>query len=163
MRTKKDLDAEFAALYREHGQTVFRLCMLYLGSAAKAEDAAQETFYKAYKGLHGFRRRSDAGTWLTRIAINTCKDVLRRVEPLPIAELSSEPAYTEERDTGLSLSAAVSRLSPKLREAVILHYYRGLELKEAARILGISAAAAAKRLERARTELRQLLGEDFYE
>ena len=161
MQSKRDIDAAFDALYREHGGEIFRVCLLYLGDRAAAEDAAQDTFYKAYKGLHGFRRRSDIGTWLTRIAINTCKDALRKVKPIPLDDMAHEPSYTDDRDTRLTVAQAVSRLSPKLREAVILYYYRELPQKDIARLLRVSESAAAKRLERGREALREMLGDDF--
>lgn len=160
---QKNTDAAFDALYREQRSAVIRLCMLYLHDETLAEDAAQETFYKVYKGLHGFHRRSDIRTWVTRIAINTCKDILRRRNPVPLDDLTAEPSYTDDRDVGLSLTAAIAALPPKLRETVILYYYRELPQKDIARLLGVSLSAVAKRLERARAQLKELLGEDFDE
>ena len=65
-----------AAITRWEKQ-LLRLCFAYLGDTALAEDAVQETFFKAWKGYDRFRADSNEKTWLTRIAVNTCKDLLK--------------------------------------------------------------------------------------
>jgi RNA polymerase sigma-70 factor (ECF subfamily) len=60
-----------------YGDGILRLCILYLGDRHLAEDAFQETFVKAWKKRDDFRGDSSVKTWLTRIAINTCRDLLR--------------------------------------------------------------------------------------
>ena len=56
---------------------LLRLCFAYLCDTALAEDAVQETFFKAWKGYDRFRGEAEEKTWLTRIAINTCKDLMK--------------------------------------------------------------------------------------
>ena len=60
-----------------HGSELLRLCLLLLGDRASAEDALQDTFVKAWRGLDGFRGDANERTWLTRIAVNTCRDCLK--------------------------------------------------------------------------------------
>ena len=60
-----------------YGDGILRLCILYLGDRQLAEDAFQETLIKAWKKWDGFRGESSVKTWLTRIAVNTCRDMLR--------------------------------------------------------------------------------------
>ena len=60
-----------------YGDAILRLCILYLGDRQLAEDAFQETFLKAWEKWDGFRGESSVKTWLTRIAVNTCRDMLR--------------------------------------------------------------------------------------
>lgn len=67
-----------ARLMTEHGDSLLRMCCLYLKDAALAEDAVQETFLKAYRGMDAFRGDASERTWLTRIAINVCRDMLRK-------------------------------------------------------------------------------------
>jgi len=64
-------------LMNEHGDYITRLCFLYLGDEMEAQDAAQESFLKALRAFTDFRGESAERTWLARIAINTCKDILR--------------------------------------------------------------------------------------
>ena len=64
-------------LMREYGDSVFRMCYLYLKDYYLAEDATQETFIKAMKSYDSFLHNSNEKTWLIRIAINSCKNIMR--------------------------------------------------------------------------------------
>ena len=70
-------EATLERLIRENQVSLKRLCYLYLHDQAMAEDAVQETFLKVYRSLKDFRGEASEKTYLTRIAINTCKDMLR--------------------------------------------------------------------------------------
>ena len=63
-------------LMREYGDSVFRMCYLYLKDYYLAEDATQETFIKAMKSYDSFLHNSNEKTWLIRIAINSCKNIM---------------------------------------------------------------------------------------
>ena len=68
----------YALLVRKHQARIRSYCLWTLGNAAEADDAAQEVFIKAYRGLGGFRGRAGFSTWLHRIAVNHCRDLLRK-------------------------------------------------------------------------------------
>lgn len=153
-----DPDSIIERMMREHADYVLRLCLLYLNDYHLAEDAMQETFIKAHRGLSRFRGDSSAHTWLTRIAVNTCKDIRRsawmrhvnrgvRLEDLPEP---SVPAV-EADDT---LIEGVMALPRKLRETVLLVYYAGLTAREMALALSVSAPAVYSRLKKARQLLK---------
>ena len=100
-------------LIRENEVSLKRLCYLYLHDEAQAEDAVQETFLKAYRSLEKFRGEASEKTWLTRIALNICKDMLRSawfrhmdrrvtVDMLPAARAIRDPYHRE-------VTAAVTR------------------------------------------------------
>ena len=142
---------------------VKRLCYLYLHDAQLAEDATQETFLKYYRHLADYRGDASDKTYLTRIAINTCKDMLRgpwlkrvdrRVTPdmLPAQVSQTDPAHKQ-------IAVAVMNLPRRLRETVILYYYQQLSTREVADILGISQPAVSGRLKRARKLLRDTVKE----
>ena len=144
-------------LIRENQVSLKRLCYLYLHDRSLAEDAVQETFLKAYRFLQDFRGEANERTYLTRIAINTCKDMLRtgwfrhmdrRVTPeeLPARE-EADPYHRE-------VAAAVMNLPRKLREVILLYYYRGLNMQEIAEVLNITQPAVTGRLKRAREKLK---------
>ena len=150
-----------------HEAALLRLCFAYLGDTALAEDAVQETFVKAYKGYDRYRQESEEKTWLTRIAINTCKDMKRTawfrhvdrstsLESLPEGEVP----FTERDDT---LTRTVMALRPKLREVVLLHDWQGLTAEETARALGIPRSTMYNRLEKARRLLRKELEAWYHE
>ena len=145
-------------LIRENEVSLKRLCYLYLHDETQAEDAVQETFLKAYRSLEKFRGEASEKTWLTRIALNICKDMLRSawfrhmdrrvtVDMLPAARAIRDPYHRE-------VTAAVMNLPGKLREVILLYYYRGLTMTETAEVLGITQPAVTSRLKRAKDKLK---------
>ena len=115
---------ELAEMYQEE---LLRVCFLYLQDRGLAEDAVQETFLKAYRALPRFREKCSPRTWLTRIAINTCKDYRRtfwfrrvRWNEMPEWTASCGPDASEE---AIAVSVEIARLPAKLKEAVLLYYY----------------------------------------
>lgn len=153
------------AWVRAYGDALLRLCLLYLKDYHLAEDAVQETFLRAYRGYGGFRGECSAQTWLSGIAANVCKSMLRtawfrrvdrrrRPDELPGRNATAAPS-----DDGLV--RAIQDLPLKYREVVLLHYYRGLKLREIAQALGVKPSAVSMRLSRARDMLRsELEGSD---
>ena len=150
-------EAMLERLVRENQVSLKRLCYLYLHDQAMAEDAVQETFLKVYRSLKDFRGEASEKTYLTRIAINTCKDMLRTgwfrhidrrvtAEELPSRQ-EADPYHRE-------VAAAVMNLPRKLREVILLYYYRGLNMQEIAEVLNITQPAVTGRLKRAREKLK---------
>ena len=144
---------------------LLRLCFAYLGDIALAEDAVQETFFKAWKSYDRFRKEAGERTWLTRIAINTCKDLMksawvrntdRSVTPDTLPEGSAP--FDEQDDT---VTRAVMALPPVLKEATLLHWYQGMTLDEMVRVLRLPRSTINYRLKKAKAILKEEL-EDWY-
>ncbi len=137
---------------------LLRLCIMYLHDEEQAKDAVQETFIKAYRNLDSFRADASEKTWLTRIAINTCKNVyrsgwFRHVDRTVTVDMMAEkPAPVDQEDW--ELTEAIMNLPRKLKEAALLCWLQGMTYEETARTLGISRQAVASRLNRARKKLR---------
>ena len=154
-------------LIRAYERDLLRLCCVCLRDAYLAEDAVQETFIKAYKGLHAFKGTSSERTWLYRIAINTCRDMRRggwfrfvsRDVDLDALQIPSG----EEPGADSALGEEILRLPRKYREVILLYYYEDMKLAEIAKALGVSAMTVSRRIAKARTLLRDLLegGDDF--
>lgn len=148
-------------LVTAHGDSLLRLCFLYLRDRHLAEDALQDTFVKAYRALDRFRGDSEALTWLTRIAINVCKDMsrsawMRRVDlsrALEDLPLSTTP-YEMADDTVVK---AVMALTENQRSAILLYYYQGFKITEIANMLGRPEATVSSHLQRARKRLHKAL------
>ena len=148
-------------------RTLLRLCFAYLCDTALAEDAVQETFFKAWKSRDRFRGEADEKTWLTRIAINTCKDLLksawtkntdRSVTPDVLPE-GSVP-FDERDDT---VTRAVMALPPKIKEVTLLHWYQGMTLEEMRKALRLPRSTVNYRLKKAKLMLKQELEDWYYE
>lgn len=150
----------------EHMVTLYqlpllRLCIMYLHDEEQAKDVVQETFIKAYRNLDGFRADSSEKTWLTRIAINTCKNVyrsgwFRHVDrSVTLDMVAGHPAPTDTGDN--ELTTEIMNLPVKLREVALLCWLHGMTYDETAATLGISPKAVGSRLNRARKKLRSAL------
>ena len=146
----------------DHGTGVLRLCFAYLKDAGLAEDAAQDTFLKAYRARGRGVTPESEKAWLARIAVNTCKDVLRsawfrhRVRNLPLEEAMITASQDMDIDE-LGLVEDVMRLKPNFRVVLLLHYYQNYTAEEIAGILNVSVSTVYYRLKRAQEKLRAQL------
>ena len=144
---------------------ILRLCFAFLGDTALAEDAVQETFFKAWKSYDRFRANAAEKTWITRIAVNTCKDLLksawaRNTDRSVTPELLPEGSVPfEERDD--TVTRAVMSLQPGLKEVTLLHWYQGMTLEEMGRVLRLPRSTINYRLKKAKAILKKEL-EDWY-
>ena len=148
--------AERAQLLRKR---LYRTAYLYMGGEALAMDAVDEAVYKALLSCKRLRQEEFFDTWMTRILINCCKDMLKQPKrTIPLEELSE--ASVEQYDS-LPLKDAVSRLPKELREPLILRYFGGMTTAEAAETLKLPQGTAATRIRRALQLLRlELVEED---
>lgn len=156
-------------LISEYGDALLRMCYLYLKDYHLAEDAVQETFIKAMKSYDSFEQNSSEKTWLTRIAINTCKNMMRNRwfkiarenVSLHIAELNGNPIEDFHKKT--SVTGAIMKLGANDRKMIVLYYYQELPVKEIASITGKTRAAVSQCINRARIRLKKILMEDGYD
>ncbi len=157
-----------AELFRKYGDEIFRTCLLILKNRESAEDAVMDTYVRAMEKMHSFRGESSEKTWLTRIAINVCKDTLKSGAHRYASD-SELPETLAARDelSGLELKTAVSdavrALPDNYREAAVLHYYNGFTIKECAKIAGVAQTAMAYRIKKAGELLRKALGDWYFD
>lgn len=153
---------EFEKIYIEYRDNIFRVCILMLKDYQLAEDAMQETFYKALCSYKRFNGKSTVKTWLTRIAINICKDRLKKKSSLetPDEDIGALLRREESIDDKLSIVDAIKQLPVELREVVILYYYQELTHKEIAKTLRLTVPNVAYRLKTAKTKLKMFLSEE---
>ena len=151
----------FERLVNQYQTSLLRTCYMYLRDREQAEDAVQETFFKAYRNFGTFRGESAEKTWLMKIAINTCRDMRRtgwflhmdrRMTPEMLPDAS---VPFEEIEEGLIVE--VMNLPLRLREVVLLYYYQNMDTNEIAQTLGIARSSVSGRLQRARKKLREIL------
>ena len=146
--------------------SLLRLCFAYLQDAALAEDAVQEAFLKAWKGYRGFRGAAEEKTWLTRIAINTCKDIRKsawfRHEDRSTALDGLPEGSVPFDDWDDTVTRAVLALPSRLREAALLRWLQGLSAQETAHVLHIPRSTVYHRLKQAQELLCQELEEWYH-
>ena len=151
-------------LIDQHGDDILRLCLLYMGERQLAEDAFQETFVRAWRHMDGFRGESSVKTWLSHIAVNVCRDMLRtpwmrmRRSARSVEEMEHLPA--PDATPRHELMDAIRALPDKYREVIVLVYVQDMKLREAAAQLRLPVPTVSTRLRRARARLAQLLSEE---
>jgi RNA polymerase sigma-70 factor, ECF subfamily len=153
-------------LFSRHWLAAWRLAFSVTGSAAAADDVAQDAFERAFRGLASFNGRSSFRTWLSRIVVNRAIDLARResrFRPLEPVETPSA-GWTHEDVVGdRDLFDAVLALPLERRTAVVLRYWACHTPPEIAEILGVPLGTVHSRLGRALAELRSRLEEpDVY-
>lgn len=145
----------------QYGTSLLRMCYLYLKDMQLAEDAVQDTFLKVYRNYGQFNGGAGEKTWVTRIAINVCKDYLRtawRRRVNVVEELNDIPdAEGPHAAEDGALLNEVMALKPKYREVLLLYYYQDLKISEIAKVLDAPESTISVRLKRAREQLKSRL------
>jgi RNA polymerase sigma-70 factor (ECF subfamily) len=167
LRLARQGDDEAYGMLVENCQTpVYNLCYRMLNDPMEAEDAAQETFWRAYQALNRYDPTRPFLTWLLSIAAHYCIDQQRR-RRLPIVdiELLSEDGLPDSSPTPEKISAMeeqqrllhglIAGLSPQDRAAIILRYWYDFSEEEIAQSLSLTVSAVKSRLHRARLALAQ--------
>jgi len=141
---------------------VFGVCRLILRDPTEAEDAAQQTFFSAYRALLAGQEPRDPPAWLGTIARNECRGRIRsrRAEPLTLVEADS--GHDTQREAGHraeieALCVALAELPQQQRDAIVLREFYGLSYREVAAALGLSGAAVESILFRSRKRLQAQL------
>ena len=144
----------------QYGDSLYRMAFIYLKDAHLAEDAVQETLIKIYKNYSRFRNESNEKTWMIRIAINVCNDMLRKSwRKVEVAELLDDiPAETYPDSTKYDgILIEVMNLPEKYKKVVLLHYYQDMKTQDIAQVLDIPIGTVLVQLKRARALLEKKL------
>jgi RNA polymerase sigma-70 factor (ECF subfamily) len=156
----------FHLLFELYKDKVYSIALRYSGDPAASMDITQDVFVKLYSRLAGFRGDSAFETWLYRLVVNSCLDHRRKFARLvPLLGEVVRRLRANERITGRlirsqargEVRAAIARLSPELRIAVVLRYTEGLSYEEMADVLNCSRGTVASRLHRAHKQLARRL------
>ena len=147
----------FAPLMRRHEDRIFALAMKMTGDRNDALDVTQETFVIAFRRADQFRGESAFSTWLYRIGINACHDLLRRRKRIPdpveepqASESLPVEAVDERAVLRVDLARALAALPRDYKEAVVLHDLGGLPYEEIARVTGAKVGTVKSRISRGR-------------
>ena len=154
---------------RQYGKRLYGLCRTLCASSHDADDLYQDTWLKAVKSFDQYDPARPFEPWLTRICVNTYRSSLRRLARSPIftgfrtgeekeALLNAVPARSQPDYA--PLYQAIHGLPEKLRVAVILYYFEDMDIASTAQVLGIPPGTVKSRLNKARTKLKEVLGNE---
>lgn len=154
-----DRKPDFQRIVTEYGDSLLRMCYLYLRDVHLAQDAVQETFLKVHRHYASFRGNASEKTWIIRIAVNVCKNTMRGhwwrhvdIDASLQEIIGEEPALPDD-----TLLIEIMKLPPRYREVILLFYYQEMKIREIAEALGTPESTVAVRLKRARERLRPAL------
>ena len=156
----------FDLLVERHQRAIFRLCYRLAQNAEDAADLTQEALLRAFRSIRSFRGESAFGTWLYRIALNTCRSFRSARRPVheELTEYSavSAPDGTlrlEQDERARTVRDAVARLPEKQKATLVLKIYHEMTHEQIAEVLGTSVGTAKANLFHALAGLRRMLGE----
>jgi RNA polymerase sigma-70 factor (ECF subfamily) len=172
--------AAWEEIVRTYNRRIYNICYRFAGSGDDAQDLTQEVFIKMYRTLTSYDSSKGAfATWVTTITRNLLVDHFRKTkqdritdsidaaasehedaQPLSerIPDHSPQPdAHVRSRELGETVHAALGRLSPELREAVILRDLQDMDYREIATVLRVPEGTVKSRINRGRAELARLL------
>jgi len=166
-------DSAWEALLRVYARKIYNLCYRFTGRVEEAEDVTQEVFIKVFQTLKSYDpAQGSFSTWLNRVARNHLVDHYRRTrkdrvtssleDEMPAAQERPSPhmeptGQVESRERREILQLALDRLSPDLREAVILRDLHDLDYEEIALVLKVPQGTVKSRINRGRLELGRVL------
>lgn len=162
----------FSQLVQAYQRPVFNLTYRMLGNSEEAEDAAQETFLRAYARLGQYDPQMKFSTWVFSIANHHCIDRLRKrrathisIDDNPVLEnLQEDTPQPEhqalEQEQSIELQGLINLLEPEYRTPLVLRYWEEMSYEEIAEAMGVTVAAVKSRLFRARQQLMALYSSD---
>ncbi len=166
--------AAWSDLVRVHTRRIYNLCYRFTGRSQEAEDLTQDVFLRVYKTLGSFQgSQGSFTTWLTSLTRNLLIDHYRKHKKERL-DVSADDENTEalvetnvtftrpdvvmiEHEKSAALQDAIGRLSPDLREAVILRDVQEMEYREISEVLGVPEGTVKSRINRGRAALGQVL------
>lgn len=166
-------ESAWEELVKTHTKRVYGICLRFTGKDSEAQDLTQDVFLRVFRTVRSFRSGEGSfAVWLTRLTRNLLIDHYRRTKKdritdsienqLPMLEESARAETRADsvlagREASEALQAALGRLSPELRETIILRDLEEMEYREIAQVLGVPEGTVKSRLNRGRAELARVL------
>lgn len=154
----------FTSLMRRYENRIFSLALRMTGNRTDALDATQDAFISVFRRAKSFRGDAAFSTWLYRIGINSCNDLLRKKGRLPLPQeddtatdqasaAGTGPTLEEAVTTKIDVTAALARLPMEYKEAVAMHDLGGIPYEEIAQLTGVPVGTVKSRISRGRKKL----------
>lgn len=180
-KAQKGDTGAFEKILKNYENVIYGIAYRYAGSQDDAADMAQEIFIKMFRNINGFRFKSKLSTWIYRVAVNTCIDMIKKSDRDKAAyslddgytDDEGEMCYGEIADTSLlpdeviikgevkdAVNTALSCLSEDYRTVIILRDMQGLTYDEIAEVIDCSVGTVKSRISRGRKNLREILSQN---
>lgn len=150
---------DIETLVHNHGNMLFRLCVMILGNASDAEDVIQETMIKYLQKAPKFENAEHEKAWLIKVSTNHCKDVLRFRRKHQMVDIEQVKEFVKD-ESDREIIDALMTLPEKYKVVLLLHYVEGYSTKEIAEMIDKTTSAVKMRLQKGRTLLKEAYGKE---
>jgi RNA polymerase sigma-70 factor (ECF subfamily) len=156
---KRSYSAAFEQLLDVYGKKVFRMAVMMLNDAGRAEEVTQDIFLKLWQALPAYDGRAAPSTWLYTIARNTCLSALRAESYRKVSSLSqvAEPSASGAGWLKIELEQCLSKLPEMQRDVITLFYLEEKSIEDVAQMLDIPEGTVKSHLHRARRALGEIM------
>ena len=161
--TKKEDKDAFAKLIEKVKLKLYKTAMAILKNDEDACDAIQETLLKAYQNINTLKNNEFFTTWIIRILINNCYDIVRKNKKITYLDdnlLSSQDTYYDLYAQESSLEYVLNKLDKDLKLVTVLYYYDDMSIGQISEIINIPEGTVKSRLSRARDKIYSILKEE---
>lgn len=150
---------DIETLIHNHGNMLFRLCVMILGNASDAEDVIQETMIKYLQKAPKFENAEHEKAWLIKVSTNHCKDVLRFRRKHQMVDIEQVKEFIKD-ESDREIIDALMTLPEKYKVVLLLHYVEGYSTKEIAEMIDKTTSAVKMRLQKGRILLKEAYGKE---
>ena len=155
-KAKKGDKGAFCRLMDEQVQCMYKVAFSYLKNDEDAADAIQDTILSCYENLKSLKQNKYVKTWMIRILINKCKDILQRKKQITYTDQMPETPFYEEEYAAKEWAQVLEPLDNKYRLVILLYYMEGFNIREISDILDMKESTVKSRLQRGRKQIAQM-------
>ncbi|REJ09135.1 sigma-70 family RNA polymerase sigma factor [Halobacillus trueperi] len=153
-------DESFLIMMKNYKTDIYKTALAFLKNEEDAREALQEVTARAYQKRHQLRKPLYVKTWLVRITIHYCQDLLTHKKRIHTREYVDPVQERRDETERIALEEAISSLQPKEQELVYLKYFHGITFRELSKIMNVKENTLKTRLYTALAKLKQELGEE---
>ena len=153
---KGDADA-FTELMERNMQSMYKIAWVYLKNDMDIADAIQDTILACYENIDTLRNPKYFKTWMTRVLINKCNDIIRGWHYHEDIEVVAVEGKLDQRFESCEWKELLNSIEEKYSIVILMHYYDGMSAKEIGKVLGLNTNTVLTRLRRGRQQLRKEL------
>lgn len=150
---------DIETLIHNHGNMLFRLCVMILGNVSDAEDVIQETMIKYLQKAPKFENAEHEKAWLIKVSTNHCKDILRFRRKHQMVDIEQVKEFVKD-ESDREIIDALMTLPEKYKVVLLLHYVEGYSTKEIAEMIDKTTSAVKMRLQKGRILLKEAYGKE---
>lgn len=152
---------EFVNLVEEHKISLYRLAKSILKNDTQVEDAISESILKAYKNKSKLKNKENFKSWVMRIVVNECYDLIRRNKRFDLRDNLESLNLVHIDKEYYGLRDIIEDLNEEFSSVLVLFYYEDMSIKEISKVLEVSEGTVKSRLSRAKSKLKVLLKEEI--